>query len=73
MDGYYQDITYQCSAVCWPSEINICATGVLSNKWAPICFVGDLSSSSTGAFTTMCFLGQVCMVMNMLSAYKLEF
>ncbi len=52
-------VTYQCSAVCRPSQLSICTTGVLSNKWAPICLVGNFH---TGAYPTMCFLGAVCTV-----------
>lgn len=61
------DVTYQCSAVCRPSLLSICTTGVLSNKWAPICLIGDLSVNSAGAYPSMCFLGSVCAVNKLLS------
>ena len=57
-----EDPSYSCAAICVPNLFSICTTGALSNKWAPICLVGDLASGSAGALPQMCRPGEVCLV-----------
>jgi hypothetical protein len=62
----YKNTLFSCAAVCLPSWESICTRGALSNKVAPICLVGKLSTGTTtgNAVPQMCGYSEQCQNVN---------